>query len=954
MSAGAQRTRSIDQPRSEQLAKQIWDYYITNRRYATLLAPKTIALVGQILGKDVAGGTPQSPVKEQRRTRSSGTVQNKWPSEWELHKSHLAAAVRELHQGYGSLGQEPGYSEMVTRLSRKTFWGWPPLGPKSLREGHPLAPIPEDNAEPVPSPTTTVASREDLAERDNDPVAREQSVDEEVTPKAAQRGVETQTLTTERGEGKGQTQLIPSSPPDQSSPPLRSSPLEDLPQRRNWQGQRKEGGPRGRRANASEPPDFPRRFPTEERGRTRDIRPTQSDRNEQSRARAAWEHAASFAKGALVTGVSSFVGWNQPAGQRTLTDREETPAISPRTAPPQDVCRRDSLEQADQTQTPVTVGSFPVQQTLANQLSRKAKQEAILTPETSKKMGRDLAPPPLNPGPRFTTRVDGPEDSLTSDRRLRSLHLPQRLAPSEQTPPDEQSVNTERGEDPINAPRPVPEFFADYHITQHPNMNEDTNRNKGKEREQQPIAGPSTDNSTMEDRLTQAMAALINQQFNQLNSRLVALEGRPAPNEPASSSPRRQTNGPPRHTARGQAVIPTTERRETRSTTEEPELPTVLVPIDRSRYRGWKTKDVGFFYPNAPTSMGKGDRVRERGSTYYRMVTTFTRRVRTYAKLHPASPLRENLDGLLEGVAQEWWCDAVEEEDQVYYMTEPDGIEAWLKRLEDHFAPSPEDAEAHLASLSYSPADARHDRSVEEYLASVRAACRAFNEDTTENDVVYRAWKQLHPRLRRKVDRPERGTSMAEFRSLLLRKQTTWKSLPLKAGDDPDDRYALVTTSTMPTRRGEQNGWKYNTPFGRPEGAVSSSAGNSAPMAVAPAPAAVPGATGFDPAVFSQQLHALLQSLGQSAQGQVAGSSAPSHMEGVRKTGASPAVRSENTHDTRRFDKGAGFRQQYQQDPARRTRYANITLGEPEYEEPADQKEESSSEEELEEPAVQQ
>ncbi|KAI5309727.1 hypothetical protein KEM55_002547 [Ascosphaera atra] len=173
------------------------------------------------------------------------------------------------------------------------------------------------------------------------------------------------------------------------------------------------------------------------------------------------------------------------------------------------------------------------------------------------------------------------------------------------------------------------------------------------------------------------------------------------------------------------------------------------------------------------------------GATYYRMVTAFAHRVRMYARMHSALPLRENLNGLLEGTAQEWWTDAVEQEEQLYYMTQADGIEAWLKHLEEHFAPSPEEAEAHLEALTYTPADARKGKSVEEYLASIRAAVRAFNEDARDADIVYRAWKQLHPRLRRKVDRPEKTVTFAELRRLLKTKQPMWKTLPEKDGDVP-------------------------------------------------------------------------------------------------------------------------------------------------------------------------
>ncbi|KAI5291917.1 hypothetical protein KEM52_000031 [Ascosphaera acerosa] len=76
-----------------------------------------------------------------------------------------------------------------------------------------------------------------------------------------------------------------------------------------------------------------------------------------------------------------------------------------------------------------------------------------------------------------------------------------------------------------------------------------------------------------------------------------------------------------------------------------------------------------------------------------------------------------------------------------------------------------------LRRVSYTPADAKNGRSVEEYMAMIRATTRAFNENSREGKMVYRAWKQLHPRLRRKVDRSEASCFYKEFRRLLLRKQ---------------------------------------------------------------------------------------------------------------------------------------------------------------------------------------
>ncbi|KAI5305829.1 hypothetical protein KEM56_003210 [Ascosphaera pollenicola] len=290
-----------------------------------------------------------------------------------------------------------------------------------------------------------------------------------------------------------------------------------------------------------------------------------------------------------------------------------------------------------------------------------------------------------------------------------------------------------------------------------------------------------------------------------------------APARPAEQPPPREYRRVVLQTPPQQIInTPGTRATETPYTgiTQSPSPPTTLQPINRVRYKNWRAKDVGIFYPNAPSSMGVGDRVREKGTTYYRMVTAFAHRICMYARLRPTSLLREHLDSLLEGTAQKWWTDAVDEEDQLYYMQEPDGIKAWLKRLTEHFAPSPKEAEEHLDALTYSPADARAGKGVEEYMTSIRAACRAFNETTTEREIVYRVWKQLHPCLWKRVDRPDEHITMSSFRKLLLAKQTTWKDLPDKSHDGGASGVAqAVTGQTYPNNRGGLGQrWRYEAP----------------------------------------------------------------------------------------------------------------------------------------------
>ncbi|KAI5282656.1 hypothetical protein KEM52_003626, partial [Ascosphaera acerosa] len=214
------------------------------------------------------------------------------------------------------------------------------------------------------------------------------------------------------------------------------------------------------------------------------------------------------------------------------------------------------------------------------------------------------------------------------------------------------------------------------------------------------------------ERITAGLHRLLTERLDEQARRLKRLEAHRDGRSPSSPEPTPDFGGMPSQPTRG-----------------------VAAAVDRAQYRNWRPKDVGFFWPNAPAHMGAGDRVREKGATYYRTVTAFSQRVRLYVTLHPNSPLQENLDAVVEGTAQEWWSDAVGVDEQLRFAQQPDGIEAWLKRLEEHFAPSPEEAEALLDSVTYTPADAKGGRSVEEYMAMIRAATRAFNENAREGEM---------------------------------------------------------------------------------------------------------------------------------------------------------------------------------------------------------------------------
>ncbi|KAI5285559.1 hypothetical protein KEM52_002385, partial [Ascosphaera acerosa] len=227
-------------------------------------------------------------------------------------------------------------------------------------------------------------------------------------------------------------------------------------------------------------------------------------------------------------------------------------------------------------------------------------------------------------------------------------------------------------------------------------------------------------------------------------------------------------------------------------------LPSEEVPLSRAALRPtelnpvvvrhWRAKDVGLFHPETFSAKGMAARYHDGDTTIYRMVTAFTMRVRTYSHTQPGSSIRNHLESLLRGRALSWWTDVVPVQDQVDFATSEEGLEDFCLALERRFKPTPGEAKRALAAIRYTAADARKGRSVEEYVALIRSACKAKRWDVDNAYIAYTAWNQLQTRLRYFIPQPTEDVTIEEFIRTLRGHETNWKELPPEREDGTGTR----------------------------------------------------------------------------------------------------------------------------------------------------------------------
>lgn len=119
------------------------------------------------------------------------------------------------------------------------------------------------------------------------------------------------------------------------------------------------------------------------------------------------------------------------------------------------------------------------------------------------------------------------------------------------------------------------------------------------------------------------------------------------------------------------------------------------------RYRNWRPATIGIFYPDAPLSLGHGEKFSRDNTTYYRNVHDLLRRLKNHIAINPGAPVQDNLDQLLQGEANTWFDCQLSLDTQRHILCAPHGLAMFLKRLKYRFGITPNQARRQLYAKRY-------------------------------------------------------------------------------------------------------------------------------------------------------------------------------------------------------------------------------------------------------------
>ncbi|KAE8348017.1 hypothetical protein BDV28DRAFT_153502 [Aspergillus coremiiformis] len=192
---------------------------------------------------------------------------------------------------------------------------------------------------------------------------------------------------------------------------------------------------------------------------------------------------------------------------------------------------------------------------------------------------------------------------------------------------------------------------------------------------------------------------------------------------------------------------------------------------------GWKTEDIGYFYPDQPKNINQADDLlKDQGArTYYRDVYTFVDQIRDIVTLKSEQTVRNNIHSCLRGAALEWYITELTQLEKVALRNIPIE-EGWLKSLTQRFKPRAPEALEKLTTLSYGFRDIRTGKTPRAYAQELLRHARAANVDSVYNQLTL-AWSHMEPSLRRDISKPTPDTTLGTFLNELDQKYGIWKDL---------------------------------------------------------------------------------------------------------------------------------------------------------------------------------
>jgi hypothetical protein len=229
-------------------------------------------------------------------------------------------------------------------------------------------------------------------------------------------------------------------------------------------------------------------------------------------------------------------------------------------------------------------------------------------------------------------------------------------------------------------------------------------------------------------------------------------------------------------------------------------------PQGEGRRPNWKTADVGFFWPDIPTSMGTGRIVDYKNERYFRDVNAFVSRIRDTIPHYGAELMRNNLHNCLRGEAFAWYNDIIRNamKNALRNDQSPD-CQVWCESLQENFKTSGAQAMKEIVSTSTNYTVEMLKRGIPLTIWFAGMVSLATDAGFTHEDQKLAfIWNKMDAELQERLPQPsEQGTIEGYLQSLRVKEE------PVREAFKEQDR--RLATQLLGNQFRGTRGYGYNT-----------------------------------------------------------------------------------------------------------------------------------------------
>ena len=205
---------------------------------------------------------------------------------------------------------------------------------------------------------------------------------------------------------------------------------------------------------------------------------------------------------------------------------------------------------------------------------------------------------------------------------------------------------------------------------------------------------------------------------------------------------------------------------------------------------GWKTEDVGYFWP------GRDDddsNLKDLGTkVIYTDVYTFTDRLKVVIKQKGDEFVRSNIQACLRGDALEWYTTELTdfEKESLEDRTVERG---WIPQLIKRFKPRAAEALEVIHNLRFGYPEIRSGKTPRHFVQELMRHARAAHYEDPFN-LLTMAWSRFDPALRRDIAEPKETTTMSQFLEEIDAKAGVWRDIATQFRDQKKNQRSKGNT----------------------------------------------------------------------------------------------------------------------------------------------------------------